>query len=44
MSLTKVYTFSSDSIGCENVEAIRITTAKADFELSFKKISWLKIN
>ena len=30
--------FTSDSTGCKNVETIRITRAKAEFGLRFKKI------
>ena len=35
-SLTKVYTFVSDSIGCDKVEIIMITRAKGEFGLRFK--------
>ena len=33
---TKVYTFVSDSIGCDKVEIIMITRAKGEFGLRFK--------
>ena len=35
-SLTDYSTFICDSIGCENVEIIRITRAKVEFGLRFK--------
>ena len=37
-------TFISDSIRCENVEIIRITRAKIEFGLQFKKTGWLRIS
>ena len=41
--VSKVYAFISDGVGCENVETIRITTAKVVFGLRFKKRGWLMI-
>ena len=42
--VSKVYAFISDGVGCENVETIRITTAKVVFGLRFRKLSWLRIS
>ena len=41
---SKWSTFIGDSIGCENVEIIRITRDKFEIGLRFKKKDWLRIS